>query len=529
MSGTTTATEESRLAAVRSLGLVDTPPEERFDRITRLAQACFDVPVAMLTVVERDRLYFKSRLGTPLTGLLREGSFCDAVLHGDGALVVQDASADPRFRQSLLVAGPSAVRFYAGHPVRTPDGHAIGSLCVLDTRPRTFDTGERERLASLARLLETELHLEHLARARSLAGGVEHELKRFFSLSLDMLCVAGHDGYFKELNPAWESTLGWTLDELLERPYLDFVHRADGARTLQEARLLERGDITVAFENRYRCRDGSYRSLLWSAVADPVRGRVFAVARDITAVRATEEALRRTRALVEAASRSRGRLLGGLNLELRAPLERVLDIVRELAAGEAGQDAGTRARLEGAEADLAALLATLEGVAGLAALEAEPLEPRMESADLAGLVEAVRAGAEPLASRAGAALRVEIPARLAPLRTDARRLALALRLLVEHGLGAAGGGDVGVRIHAEPGSGRPERLVVEASVAPPPAAAGSGPPAPATSPAAPGAEPGGGVRLAIARALCERLGHRLKVLSRTGVGSTCTIDLDADG
>jgi PAS domain S-box-containing protein len=530
MSRTTQAAEESRLAAVRSLGLVDTPPEERFDRITRLVQAYFRVPLAFMTLVERDRLFFKSHQGTPLTGLLREGSLCDEALRRDDVMVVEDASRDERYRHGSLVAGPAAMRFYAGHPVRTHDGHAVGTLCVLDTRPRTLDDAQRSQFASFARLLESELHRGQLERARSEAGTVEHELRRFFSLSLDMLCIAGHDGYFKELNPAWESTLGWSREELLGRPYLDFVHREDRARTVQEARLLEQGDITVAFENRYRCKDGSYRHLLWSAVADPAGGRVFAVARDITALRATEEALRRSRTAGEAASLSRGRLLAGLGLELRQPLERTLGIVGSLDVASARRDDDVRARLEQAGGEIRSLLATVEDLLELASFESEPLEPQRVAVDLAQLVEAVRAGAEPLASRAGCALRVESPGPVAPLHTDARRLAQALRHVVEHAILSAGRGTVVVRLLAEPGGGRPERIVVEETTGGPRAAGepGTSSPAPGVLPLA-GLQAGGAVRLPIARALCERLGHRLQVLSRAGVGSTCTIDVGGTG
>src|ERR1700692_974206 len=85
------------------------------------------------------------------------------------------------------------------------------------------------------------------------------ELERLFTLSLDLLCIAGFDGHFKRLNPAWDRTLGFTLEELLAKPYLDFVHEDDRAATITEARRLATGDDTVSFENRYRCKDGSYK------------------------------------------------------------------------------------------------------------------------------------------------------------------------------------------------------------------------------------------------------------------------------
>lgn len=111
---------------------------------------------------------------------------------------------------------------------------------------------------------------------------VEEELDRFFTLSLDLLCVAGFDGYFKRLNPAWERVLGYTSDELLARPYLEFVHPDDRAQTMTEADKLSGGGQVLAFENRYRAKDGSYRWLEWAAVPYPSEQTIYAAARDIT-------------------------------------------------------------------------------------------------------------------------------------------------------------------------------------------------------------------------------------------------------
>jgi two-component system, sensor histidine kinase and response regulator len=110
----------------------------------------------------------------------------------------------------------------------------------------------------------------------------EDDLREFTDLSLNLLCVAGTDGYFKHVNPAWETTLGYTREELLSRPYLEFVHPDDREATLNEATNVASGRSTISFENRYRCKDGSYRWLLWSAVVRAERGLIYAVAADVT-------------------------------------------------------------------------------------------------------------------------------------------------------------------------------------------------------------------------------------------------------
>ena len=118
------------------------------------------------------------------------------------------------------------------------------------------------------------------------------ELDRYFTFSIDMLCIAGADGYFKRLNPAWQKILGHSTQELMARPYLDFVHPADRERTIREAEKLGRGVDSVSFENRYRSKDGSYKWLSWSATPFREQGLIYAVARDITELKQTEKALR---------------------------------------------------------------------------------------------------------------------------------------------------------------------------------------------------------------------------------------------
>ncbi|PSN12969.1 PAS domain S-box protein, partial [filamentous cyanobacterium CCP5] len=126
--------------------------------------------------------------------------------------------------------------------------------------------------------------------------------ERIFALSLDMLCVAGLDGYFKRLNPAFERILGFSTEELLAHPFIEFVHPDDRQATLTEVSKLEGGQETVAFENRYRCQDGSYKWLLWTATPDLDANLLYAAARDITPRKQDEEKIREQAALLDVAT-----------------------------------------------------------------------------------------------------------------------------------------------------------------------------------------------------------------------------------
>jgi PAS domain S-box-containing protein len=125
---------------------------------------------------------------------------------------------------------------------------------------------------------------------------VEQERERIFTLSRDMLCIAGFDGYFKKLNPAWERTLGYTEADLLAQPYIEFIHPDDRQSTLAESKNVHSGSEVIAVENRYRCKDGSYRWFMWNAIAVVEDQLIYATARDITERKRSEEVLQKTNA-----------------------------------------------------------------------------------------------------------------------------------------------------------------------------------------------------------------------------------------
>jgi len=151
------ADEDHRLSALRQLLILDTPPEERFDRVVAFASGEFDMPIVLVSLVDSQRQWFKARVGLDACETAREDSFCAHAILRDEILVVADALDDARFHDNPLVTGAPHLRFYAGAPLRLPDGASVGTLCLIDTRPRHLDATDLAILGALRQLVVDEL------------------------------------------------------------------------------------------------------------------------------------------------------------------------------------------------------------------------------------------------------------------------------------------------------------------------------------------------------------------------------------
>lgn len=167
------AAEDARVLALEALKVLDTPPEDRFDRVTRLCTRLFDVPMVAVALISSDRWFAKSRQGLGIGELVRSESFCDYTIRQPEMLIIEDMHEDERFRAHPLVVGDPHVRFYAGQPLEAPGGHRVGTLCIMDRKPRRITEGDRAVLRDLARWVEKELAIdEELERAAEVQRGL---------------------------------------------------------------------------------------------------------------------------------------------------------------------------------------------------------------------------------------------------------------------------------------------------------------------------------------------------------------------
>jgi len=162
--------EAVRLQTLRSLNVLDTPPDERFDRVTRVAKRLFGVPIALVSLVDHNRQWFKSCVGLDTRETPRAISFCGHAILGDDLFVVPDTVEDERFADNPLVSSDPHIRFYAGFPLRARNGSKLGTLCIIDREARDFREEDREALRDLALMVEGELEAVQVATLDDLTG-----------------------------------------------------------------------------------------------------------------------------------------------------------------------------------------------------------------------------------------------------------------------------------------------------------------------------------------------------------------------
>ncbi len=291
--------EEERLAALRSCFVLDTPAEPTFDALTALAQRLLRMPIALLSLVDGERQWFKSRQGLGSTETPRAISFCGHAVASGQLLIIEDASSDERFADNPLVTGGLQIRFYAGAPLVTRDGYALGTLCVIDYVPRVLSAEQQEILTGLA--AQAAAHLDGRRETAQLERrllAAQQAQQAFFEIAVDLLCIANQKLVPEHLNAAWEKLTGRTAEELRETSLSDWIHPEDRPASLAALSQLGQGVASVSFRNRFRHRSGHYVSLAWTITSH--QGMFYAVAHDLTALEHERAALTRSEARLRA-------------------------------------------------------------------------------------------------------------------------------------------------------------------------------------------------------------------------------------
>ena len=277
--------EKERLLALKRYQILDSPAEKEFDRITELASLICDAPVSLIALLDENRQWFKSKRGITETETSKEISFCQYTILREALFEIEDASKDDRFKNNILVTGSPYIRFYAGHPLVDPHGHAIGSLCVLGPEPKQLSDAQRKALALLSKQAMV-LIVERREKA-------EHQyFDQLYELSNDLICIAGLDGFFKKINPAFEKMLGWKRKQLMAHSFLSLVHPDDLVNSFEQMEKLSSGQNTTNFVCRFLTASGDYKVLQWTATPEPGTAHVFAIARDISVENERDEKIR---------------------------------------------------------------------------------------------------------------------------------------------------------------------------------------------------------------------------------------------
>jgi len=302
------ANEPERLAALRASGILDTAPERSFDQLAELAASICGTPVAVVSLIDSDRQWFKSKLGLSVTETSRDIAFCaHAIVQGD-LFVVPDAAADQRFAGNPLVTSDPHIRFYAGAPLITAEGHALGTLCVLDHVPRQLTDQQREALRVLSSQAVAQIELRktkaELRTAETSTDSVTEALRaseefkgRLLACSRDCIKVLDLEGRLVYMNEGGMQSLEiCDLAPVLNSSWIDFWDGEDreAARVaVDSARRGETGRFTGYFETRVtrqpRCFDVIVSPIFDSAGRPE---RILALSRDVTAQKTSEAALR---------------------------------------------------------------------------------------------------------------------------------------------------------------------------------------------------------------------------------------------
>jgi signal transduction histidine kinase len=433
--------EADRLAALRSLFILDTPPEERFDRLTRLAKRLFNVPIALISLVDANRQWFKSRQGLSVSETPRHISFCGHAILQDEPLVIEDALLDPRFADNPLVTGKPHVRFYAGQPLLGPGNHKLGTLCIIDRQPRQMSPADLAALRDLAALAQEELNATELNQAYAVQRASEARIRAIMNSVVEALILVAPDQRFLSVNRQFEELFGVPGEQVLGRRFDElqslleqvFAEPAKFVALVEQvfaepAKFVARvagtsADANQQFTEIVAQRWPQPREL--ELFSTPVRsdggehlGRLY-VFRDVTHERAVD--------------RMKSELVSLVSHELRTPLTSIKGFTDLILDGDAGEiNDEQREYLEIVRQSGDRLTALVNDLLDVARIEAGRVQLNIQPVTMAEIVQSVVTTLGPQIEAKGQSLTVEVEAALPPVRGDRDRLLQVLTNLLSN-------------------------------------------------------------------------------------------------
>ena len=315
------------MAALRELLVLDTEPEPLFDSLAKLASEVCGTPIALLSLIDDRRQWFKANVGlTEITQGPREEAFCAHTIQGNALFEVPDASLDPRFADNPLVTGEPEIRFYAGAPLVLPGGERVGSLCVIDRQARRLDAAQAQTLRALADVAIKALVMRRDLISKALAARSRYETalaaseathRAIVDMQSEMISLARADGTLVYVNPAYARQFGREAAQMRGANLFDFIAPADREIVRSQLERVLASEQSQSSENRMLAPDGGERWVAWTnGVQRDAEGRplLHSVGRDISERKRVEQALRASQAFLARTGRVAG--VGGWELDL---------------------------------------------------------------------------------------------------------------------------------------------------------------------------------------------------------------------
>ena len=504
--------EFDRVAELHDLRLLDTPAEERFDRLTRMAQRLLGVSIALVSLIDHDRQWFKSRQGLDATETPRNISFCGHAILADGPFVIEDASLDVRFADNPLVTGPLGIRFYAGMPLQGPLGYKVGTLCLIDPTPRRFSRDDEAALRDLAALVMLEISNKELNQAMQSARESEARLRQITDTVPALIAYRDRNLRFRFHNRAYEELFNLTYDQIHGHTFAEMAGAPAHEKVKDKLDEVLRG-YPVRYEQAFKNRLGNLR--IYDMQYAPCYGEgpeqdqvvgFYSLGADITELKRV--------------SRMKTEFISTVSHELRTPLTSVRGSLGLVLGGVAGELPGAvKTLLDIANNNCERLIRLINDILDSEKIESGQMRLDLKPVNIAQLVAQAMSANESFADQHGVKLVLDAADALLQASVDSDRLTQVVTNLLSNAVKfSPAGGTVtlkvvrtagGVRVEiSDCGPGIPDefrgRIFQKFSQAD----------------ASDSRQKGGtGLGLNISQALVQKMGGDIGFISRTGEGA----------